>query len=60
MALVLTRRIGESVVINHNITITVSNIEGCKVRLCFNGPKEIAINRLEVEEKLKDNKPSPQ
>ena len=46
--LVLTRKIGEQIVIAENIEITVMRIHGNKVRLALNIPRHISVQRLEV------------
>jgi carbon storage regulator len=46
--LVLSRKKGESIVINNDITITVVDIRGDKVRLGVVAPKEVAVHRQEV------------
>lgn len=49
--LVLTRRIGESILIGDNIRITVVDVVGERVELCFDAPKEIAIDREEIRKR---------
>ncbi len=46
--LVLTRRIGEEIVIGGNIRVTVVAVEGNKVRLGITAPRDIAVDRQEV------------
>ena len=48
--LVLSRKKNESIVINHDITITVVEIRGDKVRLGIVAPKEVSVHRQEVYE----------
>ncbi len=50
--LILTRKIGESIVIGDDIKITVVNIEGSQVRLGINAPRSIAVHREEVYERI--------
>ena len=50
--LVLSRHVGERILITGDITITVVRIEGDKVRLGFEAPDHIVINREELEEQL--------
>lgn len=50
--LVLSRRKDESIVINHNITITVVEIRGDKVRIGVDAPKEVPVHRQEVEDAI--------
>ena len=49
--LVLTRKQGEKIRINDNIYVTVSKVGHGKVRLAFQAPSEVRIDRLEVIEK---------
>lgn len=50
--LVLSRRKGERVVISDNMTLTVVEIRGDKVRLAIDAPKEIPVHRHEVYEAI--------
>jgi carbon storage regulator len=50
--LVLSRKKNESIVINNNITITVVEIRGDKVRLGIVAPKEVPVHRQEVFEAI--------
>jgi carbon storage regulator len=51
--LVLTRKKNESIVIAENIVVTVIDIRRDRVRLGIAAPKEVAVNRQEVYEKIK-------
>jgi carbon storage regulator len=59
--LILTRRPAESLVIGENITVTVLEIQGGRVRLGVNAPRDIVVNREELCEKTrrKDRMPYP-
>lgn len=46
--LVLSRKQDEKIILNDNITITVVSIQGDKVRLGIDAPKEVTIHRKEV------------
>jgi carbon storage regulator len=54
--LVLSRKKNESIVINNNITITVVEIRGDKVRLGIVAPKEVPVHRQEVFDLIHANK----
>ncbi|HDI4897636.1 TPA: carbon storage regulator CsrA [Legionella pneumophila] len=59
--LVLTRRVGESVVISEDIYCTIVGYQNDEVRLAFNAPKSIPIHRDEIQrriyrDQIKDNK----
>ena len=51
--LILTRRVGETVVIGEEVTVTVLGVKGNQVRLGVNAPKEIAVHREEIFERIK-------
>ena len=60
--LVLSRKKNESIVINNDITVTVVEIRGDKVRLGIVAPKEVPVHRQEVYEAIhasKDASPAP-
>ncbi len=52
--LILTRRLGESILIEDNIKITVVDINKQQIKLGIDAPKHITINREEVAKKVKD------
>ena len=51
--LVLTRRLGESVIISDSIKITIVDIEGRQVKVGIQAPKDITIFRQEVYDRIK-------
>ncbi len=56
--LVLSRKKNESIVINNDITITVVEIRGDKVRLGIVAPKEVPVHRQEVYEAIHGRGPT--
>jgi carbon storage regulator len=59
--LILTRRQAETLVIGDNVTVTVLEIQGGRVRLGVNAPRDIVVNREELCDKTrrKDRMPYP-
>lgn len=51
--LILTRRVGESLIINDDITVTILGVKGNQVRVGIKAPKNISIHREEVHKKIK-------
>lgn len=51
--LILSRRVGESVMIGDDVSITVLRVKGNQVRLGVNAPKSVAVQREEVSERIK-------
>jgi len=54
--LVLTRNIGETIIIGDNITVVVLGVKGSQVRIGVDAPKEIEVHREEIYEKIKAEK----
>ncbi len=52
--LILTRKLGESIIIEDNIKITVIDINKQQIKLGIDAPRHITINREEVAKKVKD------
>lgn len=46
--LVLSRQVGESVIIGDNVTVTVVGVKGSNVRIGINAPKDVSIHREEI------------
>jgi carbon storage regulator len=51
--LILTRRVGETVMIGDNVTVTVLGVKGNQVRIGVNAPKDVAVHREEIYERIK-------
>lgn len=52
--LILTRKIGETLVIDGNIEVTILGIKGGQIRIGITAPKEIQIHRLEVYKRIQE------
>jgi len=54
--LILTRRVGETLMIGDEVTITVLGVKGNQVRIGVNAPRDIAVHREEIYERIKREK----
>ncbi|ANO52150.1 carbon storage regulator CsrA [Woeseia oceani] len=52
--LILTRRAGETVMIGSDVTITVLGVKGNQVRIGINAPRDVAVHREEIFERIKN------
>jgi len=55
--LILTRRVNETLMIGEDISITVLGIKGNQVRIGVNAPKEVAVHREEIHNRIKSENP---
>lgn len=51
--LILTRRVGETLMIGNEVTVTVLGVKGNQVRIGVNAPKNVAVHREEIFERIK-------
>lgn len=54
--LILTRRIGETLMVGDDVTVTVLGIKGNQVRLGVNAPKDVAVHREEIYQRIQKEK----
>jgi len=50
--LILTRRVGETLMIGDNVAITVLGVKGNQVRLGVNAPKDVTVHREEIYQRI--------
>lgn len=55
--LVLSRKLGETIVIGENVSVTVLGVQGGRVRLGFDAPLEASIHRAEVSKRIAGRQP---
>jgi len=58
--LILTRRVGETLMIGDEVSVTVLGIKGNQVRIGVNAPRQVAVHREEIYERIKLEKENSQ
>ncbi|WP_312934768.1 carbon storage regulator CsrA [Pseudomonas sp.] len=57
--LILTRKVGEVIVINDDIKVTILGVKGMQVRIGIDAPKDIQVHREEIYNRIQAGKPAP-
>lgn len=50
--LILTRRVGETLMVGDDVTVTVLGIKGNQIRIGVNAPKDVAVHREEIYQRI--------
>ena len=56
--LILTRRVGETLMVGDEVTVTVLGVKGNQVRIGVNAPKDVAVHREEIYDRIQREKDS--
>ena len=57
--LILPRRVGESLMVGDDITVTVLGVKGNQVRIGVNAPRDVAVHREEIYERIHEDDKKP-
>jgi carbon storage regulator len=50
--LILTRRVGEKVMVGNDVAVTIVGVKGNQIRIGIDAPKNVAIHRKEIDERI--------
>jgi carbon storage regulator len=55
--LILTRRVGETVMVGNDVTVTIVGVKGTQIRIGINAPKDVRVHRKEIYERIRREQP---
>ncbi|WP_207062390.1 carbon storage regulator CsrA [Motiliproteus sp. SC1-56] len=58
--LILTRRVGETLMVGDDVTVTVLGVKGNQVRIGVNAPKDVSVHREEIYQRIQKEKEKSQ
>lgn len=58
--LILTRRVGETLMVGDDVTVTVLGVKGNQVRIGVNAPRDVSVHREEIYERIQKEKADAQ
>jgi len=58
--LILTRRVGETLMVGDDVTVTVLGVKGNQVRIGVNAPKDVSVHREEIYQRIQKEKSDAQ
>jgi carbon storage regulator len=56
--LILTRRVGETLMVGDNVSVTVLGVKGNQVRIGIDAPKDVSVHREEIYKRIKEEENS--
>jgi carbon storage regulator len=51
--LILTRRVGETVIVGNDVTVTIVGVKGNQIRIGISAPKNVSIHREEIYQRIR-------
>jgi carbon storage regulator len=54
--LILTRRVGETVMIGNDVTVMIIGVKGSQIRIGINAPKDVTVHRREIHDRIRNER----